>query len=83
MADLNDFHHPGVGLAGFTLSFTTLLRLQQKGVLSQLDVIEIVEHALLNLETHEIEGSPQSQEATQFARALLEQLRTLISPEGS
>jgi hypothetical protein len=83
MADDYDLNNPGGGLAGYMLNLYTLLMLEKRGVFSQTDLIEIVEHCLLNLEMLEAKVAPASQETSQAARALLERLRKRISPRVS
>jgi len=79
MADDYDLNNPGGGLAGYMLNLYTLLMLEKKGVFSHSDLIEIVEHCLLNLEMLEEKVAPASRETSQAARALLERLRKRIS----
>jgi hypothetical protein len=66
---------PGMGLAGYSLSFTLLLELMRKGVLTSAEAAETVERALLAIETHQTETDPADREQFECARALLEELR--------
>ncbi len=76
MAD--EFLLPGMGLGGFLLSMNTMLMLEKKGLLTAVETKEIVEQALLNLETHEAMASPAEQPGFRSARTILEGLRLLL-----
>ena len=72
---LDHLEHPGVGLAAFLLSFHTIIELMRNKVLTQQQAVEIVEQALLNLETQMNEANPASRDVISYAHSLLEQLR--------
>jgi hypothetical protein len=74
----DDYHDPS-GLAGFLLGMNTMLMLEKKGVLSHEEVKEIVEQALLNLETQQATMGPEAQKVFESARGILESLRTIVS----
>ena len=63
----------GIPLAGFLIGFNTFLMLQKKGILTNNETKELVEQALLNLETHQ--SLTTNQQPFIEARAILEWLR--------
>jgi beta-N-acetylglucosaminidase len=67
-----DFHM--LALASFTLNQYLFMLLRQKGVLTETEAKELLEQALLNLETHQAQF-PQAAQQYEGARALLESLR--------
>jgi hypothetical protein len=70
-------------MAANLLIVNTLLVLERKGILSNAELIEITDAALLNLEEHQGEQSPEYQARMTQARAALELFLKLISPSGS
>jgi hypothetical protein len=76
---LMELQRPNIGLAGFALSFSTLLTLEKNGTLADHEAIEIVNQALEMLRNHEPGDNLQSHEAWQWACELLEKLRTFLS----
>lgn len=75
---LGDGSGSGTDIGALLLSLNTLLILQRKGILTDVEAREIVEQALLNLETHEKLASPQSQSAIRNARQTLESIRARL-----
>ena len=71
----------GTTLASFMLTMNLFLFLRQKRVLTYDEANEILEQALLNLETHQGKIDPAGQTAVQEARSILEGLRTLIGDD--
>jgi hypothetical protein len=72
-----------MALAMYTLVLELLTLLDGKGMITRSELKELVEHSLLNLETHQ---GPEEDEQTvasyESARALLEQLALSISRRG-
>jgi hypothetical protein len=77
-----DYADP-IGLSGFLLSMNTMLMLEKKGAITHEETKEIVEQALLNLETHQTTAGPDNQATFDTARSILEGLRGLISPPSA
>lgn len=75
---IEEFNDPG-GLSAFLLSVNTMLMLEKKGVLTHDEMKEIVEQALLNLETHQQKATWAAQQVFQASRGILEEFRKLIS----
>jgi hypothetical protein len=75
-----DIAGSAAGLAGFLLSLNTMLTLERNGDLGHQETLEIIEQALLNLETHELLMARVDQETSRAARELLQTLRTLLGP---
>lgn len=71
-----NFNSPGVPLATALLNLNLILTLEKKGVLSEHETNEIIEHALLNLETHQ--ALAQDQSSFVEARGILEWLRQAL-----
>ena len=69
----------GMGLGGFLLSMNTMLMLEKKGMLTPLEINEIIEHALLTLESYQYEAKLTDKITFVAARAILEQLRHTVS----
>jgi hypothetical protein len=76
---LGEYDSPGIGLAALLLSMNTLLIAEKKGVLSQAQAIEVVSHAILNLQEHERSTTPAGQSAVESARSILQQLKSVVS----
>jgi hypothetical protein len=74
----DDYRDPS-GLAGFLIGINAMLMLEKKGVLSHEEVKEIVEQALLNLETQQAMLRPEAQKVFESARGILESLRMTVS----
>lgn len=68
-----------VTLATWLLAQNTLLMLESKGALTHDEAKDIVEFALLNLESHEATFDAQGKLASQGARVMLEQFRTILA----
>lgn len=75
---MNDYNDP-IALSGFLIALNTTLMLEKRGIISHEDTKEIIEQALLNLETHQTTAGPDNQATFQSARSILEGLRTLVS----
>jgi hypothetical protein len=69
------FNHLSGGLAAFQLSVNTLVHLEKYGLLTPAATNEIIEQALLALETIQAKASPKDQSVVEGARILLERLR--------
>jgi hypothetical protein len=66
-------------IANYVLTATTLVALTQKGILSVHEANEVVEQALLNLETHQMsQNAAPFRPAVEFARERLEELRQAL-----
>ena len=72
---------PANALAGFMLSMNTFVTLRQTRILSYEQANEILEMALLNLETHQALTDPSLQPIVHDARQMLEHLRDQIAPD--
>lgn len=79
---LSEYKDP-LSLTAFLLSMNTMLMLEKKGLLTHDEAKEIVEQALLNLETQEQKTPLDSQEVSKAARAVLEQFRSLLAQPSS
>jgi len=75
------FEPASTALAGFMLSMNLFMSLRQKRVLTYDQANELVEQALLNLETHQSKADPSAQKVFQEARGMLEGLRNLIGDD--
>jgi hypothetical protein len=75
------FEATSTALAGYMLSMNTFLSLRQRRVLTYDQANEILEQALLNLETFQSKGDQAAQAAFQEARSMLEFLRQLIADD--
>lgn len=73
-----EFQLPGMGLSGFMLSLNTMMMLEKKGIFTPIETAEIVEQALLNLETHEAKAEPAEKLGFRSARTILEGLRQTL-----
>ena len=71
----------GDALAGYILAMFILTGLEQKGLISKGDAKQLLDAALLNLETFQHRGGPDRKPAYEGARQRLESLLALISRE--
>jgi hypothetical protein len=76
---LTGYNSFGYGIAAFHIAMNTMLTLRQKGLLTTDETNFILEHALLNLETHEMKAPEQDRQSSRDARELLEGLRKEVS----
>lgn len=76
---MDGFSGPGTALAAFMLSITTMAKLKAKGLLSPADRNEIIEHALLALETYQHTAGQSDQPAFAQARQILDGFRQGVS----
>ena len=74
-------HTSATTLAGFLLTMNMFMVLRQRRILSYDVANEIVEQALLNLETQQGKSDPPTQQTIQDARGILEHLRKLIGTD--
>lgn len=75
---MNDYNDP-IALSGFLIALNTTLMLEKKGVISHEETKEIIEQALLNLETQQTKAGPDNKATFETARSILEGLRVLVS----
>lgn len=65
----------GLVFANYGLTTALIYLLKGKGVISDLEARELVEHSLWNLEVHQSLADPSLQPAVELARENLEELR--------
>jgi hypothetical protein len=78
-----ELDRPGVGVAAFTLSVSTLLALNKNGTLSDHKLADIVEQSLARLKALDQGESLRSQDAWEAALYLLEQLHAHLARDLS
>jgi hypothetical protein len=71
-----DFNNPSGALAAYQLALHTFLLLEKNGTITTAQANEIIELALLALETLQQKATEDSRQTVEGARALLEALRT-------
>jgi hypothetical protein len=78
-----ELDRPGMGLAAFTLSVSTLLALKRNGTLADYELADIAEQALAKLKALGRGEGVRSQAALEAARYFLEQLHALLARDPS